>query len=45
MKSVQFNDMEITIINQIMQMIIHFFPNTTEIHKHARIIHKKIEDS
>ena len=40
---VDFNEMEIIMIKQVMTMILAFFPS--EIYRHAKHICKKIEDS
>lgn len=45
---VDFNEMEIIMIKQVMTMILAFFPPfppETEIYRHAKHICKKIEDS
>ena len=42
---VDFNEMEIIMIKQVMTMILAFFPPETEIYRHANHICKKIEDS
>ncbi len=42
---VDFNEMEIIMIKQVMTMILAFFPPETEIYRHAKHICQKIEDS
>ena len=42
---VDFNEMEIIMIKQVMTMILAFFPSETDIYRHAKHICKKIEDS
>ena len=42
MSTIQFNDMELLIIKELTETVIHFFPESKQIYEHAKAIRDKI---